>query len=34
VESLISMEISQVEFACNGEEEEVQMGGVMLISLF
>ena len=22
--SLISMEISQVEFACNGEEEEVQ----------
>jgi len=32
--SPISVEISQVEFACKGEEEEVQMGGDMLSSLF
>jgi len=32
--SRMSVELSQVKFACNGEEEKVQMGRVMLISLF
>ena len=31
--SLISLEISEVEFVCKGEEKEVQMEGDMLNSL-